>query len=243
MFDLTGKRALVTGSTQGIGFEIARMLAEHGATVYVHGAGNVQKCADASKRIKGSTPVLANLLFVDEIDALYKKTGDVDILVLNASIQYKRKWDEFSLEEYEEQMNCNVRASYLLIKKYVEGMKARGWGRIVALGSVNQYNQHPELSVYGATKAAQFKLIRNFAPILAPYGITVNNVCPGAVETPRNEDVCSDPKRKAEVIAKIPCGRFGLPSDISPAVLLLCSDEGAYITGSEIVIDGGLSLK
>ena len=243
MFDLTGKRALVTGSTQGIGFEIARMLAKHGATVYIHGASNVQKCVSASNKIEGSTPVLANLLNVEEIDALYEKTGDVDILVLNASIQYKRKWDEFTLEEYEEQMNCNVRASYLLMKKYAEGMKARGWGRIVALGSVNQYNQHPELSIYGATKAAQFKLIRNFAPILAPYGITVNNVCPGAIETPRNEDVCSDPQKKAAVVAKIPCGRFGLPSDISPAVLLLCSDEGAYITGSEIVIDGGLSLK
>ena len=243
MFDLTGKRALVTGSTQGIGFEIARMLAEHGATVYIHGESNEQKCRSVSELIEGSIPVVANLLSVEQIDGLYEKTGDVDILVLNASVQHKRKWDEFTLEEYEEQMNCNVRASYLLMKKYAEGMKARGWGRIVALGSVNQYNQHPELSIYGATKAAQFKLIRNFAPILAPYGITVNNVAPGAIETPRNAEICNDPQRKAEVIAKIPCGRFGLPKDVSPAVLLLCSDEGAYITGSEIVIDGGLSLN
>ena len=243
MFDLTGKRALVTGSTQGIGFAIAKELAEHGATVYVHGATNAEKCANASKRIPGSISVLANLLKIEEIDLLYEKTGDVDILVLNASVQYKRQWDEFTLEEYDEQMNCNVRASYLLMKKYAEGMKAQKWGRIVTLGSVNQYCQHPELSLYAATKAAQFKLVKNFAPALAPYGITVNNVSPGAIETPRNEDVCDDPQKKAAVVAKIPCGRFGLPSDISPAVLLLCSDEGAYITGSEIVIDGGLSLK
>ena len=243
MFDLTGKRALVTGSTQGIGFAIASVLAEHGATVFVHGASSIEKCTNASKKIPSSIPVRANLLEVDAIDTLYEATGDVDILVLNASIQYKRQWDEFTLEEYEAQMNCNVRASYLLMKKYAEGMKKKGWGRIVALGSVNQYNQHPELSLYGATKAAQCKLIKNFAPLLAPYGITVNNVCPGAIETPRNEDVCNDPQKKAAVVAKIPCGRFGLPSDISPAVLLLCSDEGAYITGSEIVIDGGLSLK
>ena len=243
MFDLTGKRALVTGSTQGIGFAIAKELAGHGATVFVHGATSVEKCTNASKQIPGSIPVLANLLEVEEIDGLYEKTGDVDILVLNASVQHKRQWNEFTLEEYDEEMNCNVRASYLLMKKYAEGMKSKNWGRIVTLGSVNQYNQHPELSLYGATKAAQFKLVKNFAPVLAPYGITVNNVSPGAIETPRNEEVCNDPQKKAAVVAKIPCGRFGTPADVSPSVLLLCSDEGAYITGSEIVIDGGLSLK
>ena len=243
MFDLTGRRALVTGSTQGIGFHIAKTLKENGATVFIHGARDMEKCRAAAERIPGSIPVVADLLCLDEIAALYEKTGDVDILVLNASVQYKRKWDEYTLEEYEAQMNCNVRASYLLMKQYAEGMKAKGWGRIVTLGSVNQYNQHPELSLYGASKAAQFKLVKNFASALAPHGITVNNVAPGAVETPRNAEVCADPERKAAVIAKIPCGRFGQPEDVSPAVLLLCSDEGSYITGSEIAVDGGLSLR
>ena len=243
MFDLSGKRALVTGSTQGIGFEIAKILAEHGATVFVHGARDMEKCRGASSKIPGSTPVVADLLVTEEIDTLYEKTGDVDILVLNASIQYKRAWDWFTLEEYETQMNCNVRASYFLIKKYAQGMKEKRAGRIVAIGSVNQYTQHPELSLYSASKAAQFKLVKSFAAALAPYGITVNNVAPGAIDTPRNADVCGDPVKKEAVVAMIPCGRFGVPSDVSPAVLLLCSDEGAYITGSEIVIDGGLSLK
>ena len=243
MFDLTGKRALVTGSTQGIGFHIAKTLKEHGATVFIHGARDMEKCRAAAERIPGGIPVVADLLCPDEIAALYEKTGDVDILVLNASVQYKRKWDEYTLEEYEAQMNCNVRASYLLMKQYAAGMKAKGWGRIVTLGSVNQYNQHPELSLYGASKAAQFKLVKNFASALAPHGITVNNVTPGAIDTPRNAEVCADPERKAAVIAKIPCGRFGQPEDVSPAVLLLCSDEGSYITGSEIAVDGGLSLR
>ena len=84
--------------------------------------------------------------------------------------------------------------------------------------------------------------MKNFAPALAPHGITINNVAPGAIATPRNAAVYDDPALRAKVEAKIPCGRFGTPEEISPAVLLLCSDEGAYITGSEIVIDGGLSL-
>ena len=242
MFNLKGKTALVTGSTQGIGFEIARILSSHGATVYVHGARDMQKCTAASDKIPNSKPVTADLLIPEEIDALYEKTGDVDILVLNASIQYKRAWDDFTMEEYDIQMNCNVRASYMMIRKYAPGMKENGFGRIVTLGSVNQYRQHPELSLYGVTKAAQFKMVKSFALSLAPFGITVNNIAPGAIETPRNNDVHSDPVKKAAVEAKIPCGRFGTPSDISPAVLLFCSDEGAYITGSEIVIDGGLSL-
>ena len=140
-------------------------------------------------------------------------------------------------------MNCNLRASYLLIKKYADGMKKRGFGRIVTLGSVNQYNQHPELSLYGVTKMAQLKMVKNFAPALAPFGVTINNVAPGAIETPRNESVTSDPAKKAAVEKMIPCGRFGTSADVAPSVLLLCSSEGSYITGSEIVIDGGLSLK
>ena len=121
-------------------------------------------------------------------------------------------------------------------------MKDKGWGRIVTIGSTNQYNQHPQLSLYGMTKAAQFKMVQNFAPFLAPYGITINNIAPGAIETPRNEEALSDEEFKSKVIKSIPCGYIGKPEDISPAVLLLCSEEGRYITGAEIKIDGGMSL-
>lgn len=243
MFDLTGKTALVTGSTQGIGFDIAKTLAAHGAKVFVNGASSLEKCTAAAAKIEGAVPVRADLTTDDGLDALYAATGDVDILVLNASIQYKRAWDEFSMEEYDIQMNCNLRASYQMIRRYAPAMKEKGWGRIVTVGSVNQYNQHPELSLYGVSKAAQCKLVKNIAPVLAPYGVTINNVAPGAIATPRNSAITDDPALRAAVEAKIPCGRFGTPADISPTVLLLCSDEGAYITGADIVIDGGMSLR
>ena len=242
MFDLNGKTALVTGSTQGIGFDIAKILSAHGAKVFVAGSEDLKKCSNASAKIPNSVPLTANLLKDEDIDELYNQTGDVDILVLNASIQYKRKWNEFTPEEYDIQMNCNVKSSYLLIKKYIDGMKKKNWGRIVTIGSVNQYNQHPELSIYGVTKAAQKKMTENFAPLFAPYGITINNVAPGAILTPRNEKAFEDAVFKLKVIDSIPCGYIGHPQDISPAVLLLCSEEGRYITGAELKIDGGMSL-
>lgn len=242
MFDLTGKKALVTGSTQGIGFAIAKCLAEHGAQVFVAGASNIEKCREACKQIPNSTPVCANLLHEDALDSLYEATGDVDILVLNASIQYKGEWDSFTVEQYETMMDCNVKSTYLLIQKYTPAMKQKGWGRIVTLGSCNQYKQHAELSIYAVTKAAQMKMVQNFAPYLAPYGVTINNVAPGAIATPRNASIVDDDALRAAVEKKIPCGRFGKAEEIAPAVLLLCSDEGAYITGTDLIIDGGLSL-
>ena len=243
MFDLTGKTALVTGATQGIGFAIAKCLSEHGAKVFVAGASNLEKCRAACEKISGSVPVCANLLNESDLDALYQKTGDVDILVLNASMQYKAPWDEFSVEQYETMMDCNVKSSYLLIQKYTPAMKRKGWGRIVTLGSCNQYKQHPELSLYAVTKAAQMKMVQNFAPYLAPYGVTINNIAPGAIATPRNATIVDDDVLRASVEKKIPCGRFGKAEEIAPAVLLFCSEEGAYITGTDLVIDGGLSLS
>ena len=242
MFDLKGKKAIVTGSTQGIGFAIAELLAAQGAKVFVCGGSNSPKTEKAAAAIRGAVPVTVDLLREDCAERMYEITGDVDILVLNASIQYKARWDAYTMEQYEHMMNCNVRSSYLLIKKYTEGMKARSWGRIVTVGSVNQYNQHRELSLYAVTKVAQMKMVKNFAADLAPYGITINNVAPGAIDTPRNAEICANEELRQAVERRIPCGRFGVPRDISPAVLLLCSEEGSYITGTDLVIDGGLQL-
>ena len=243
MFDLSGKKALVTGATQGIGFEIARLLAAHGAAVTITGASSDEKCKTAAARIPGAQWFRANLTVAEEREALFAMAKDIDILVLNASIQYKATWNEFTEAQYDEMMECNLKASYFLIRQYAEEMKKRGFGRIVTLGSVNEHCQHKELSLYAVTKAAQYKLVKNIAASLAPYGVTVNNVAPGAIDTPRNGAIVADDALRTAVEKAIPCGRFGKPEDVAPAVLLLSSDAGGYITGTEIVIDGGLSLK
>lgn len=241
MFDLTGKTALVTGSTQGIGFDIAKTLSEHGAKVFVHGSKE-EKTKAAAEKLSGAVPVWADLSAEDCDEKLYAQTGDVDILVICASVQTKKKWNEFTKEDFDNHIDVNVKSSYFLIKKYAPKMQENTWGRIVTIGSVNQYNQHAELCLYGMTKCAQYKLVKNIAPSLAPYGVTINNVAPGAILTPRNDSALADPQFKKLVESKIPAGYVGMPQDISPAVLLLCSEEARYITGTEIVADGGMSL-
>ncbi len=242
MFDLKDKRVLITGSSQGIGMELAKALTDMGAYVYIHGKDSSEKLGNALKYTGAKKIVTANLFESDCADKLYEQTGDVDILVLNASIQIKKPWNEFTEEEFDNHIACNLKSSYFIIQKYIEGMKKNNWGRIITLGSTNQYNNHPELSIYGMTKAAQMKLVQNIAPYIAPYGITINNIAPGAIETPRNSNVLSNAEFRQKIVASIPMGYVGDAKDMNGAVILLCSDEGRYITGSEIVADGGMRL-
>ncbi len=242
MFDLTGKTALVTGSTQGIGFSIAETFAQNGAKVYVHGATSMEKCKMASEAVINSVPVMANLSEDGCADKLYEQTGDVDILVLNASVQIRGELENITEEDFAKQFRTNVLSSMLLVKKYVPYMKEKRYGRIVMIGSVNQYKQNPKLTVYAATKAAQMNFVQTMARELACFGITVNNIAPGVILTPRNEAVLRDEEYKAKIMSGIPAGFAGTPYDIAPAALLLCSEEGRYITGSDIIIDGGMHL-
>lgn len=242
MFDLKGKRALVTGSTQGIGFAAAKILAQYGAKVFVHGATSMEKCAGAAEKIPGSVPVCVNLAEADAAKRLYEKTGDVDILILNASVQYRTPWEEIGEDELETQLRVNFKSSLSAMQVYYEKMKENRWGRIITVGSVQQYRPHPQMAVYAATKCAGMSLVKNIGKQLAPYGITVNNLTPGVIDTPRNEKALSDPEYKKKVLDGIPIGFAGSADDMAGAVLLLASDAGRYITGADIVIDGGMAL-
>lgn len=250
MFDLRGKTALVTGSGQGIGRAIALLLAEHGARVIVNWVSNdavAQITLDGIKAIGGEYLTwkydLSKPTIKEDWEAFAKENNiAVDILVLNASVQYRNPWDQITNEEFDKQMHVNVRASLALIQACVPAMREQKWGRIVTVGSVQQYRPNTAMAVYAATKAAQRNLVMTLCAQLAGDGITINNIAPGAIETIRNVEALADTAYRAKIEKSIPVGFVGQPEDIAPTVLLLCSNEGRYITGTDIPVDGGMSI-
>lgn len=236
------KRVLITGSTQGIGKALAMAFVKAGYHVSVHCSKDIEKAERVRKEIGAHQAVVCDLSNMDEVNGLYAKTGAVDCLILNASVQYKELWQEITDETFDKQFDVNVKSTLKLIQAYYPAMKENGFGRIVTIGSVNQYRQHLELSVYSATKCAVMKLVEVIAKQVAPFGVTVNNVAPGAIATPRNESVYNDEEKRKAVEHAIPMGRFGTSEDCVGAVLMLCGEQGAYITGTDIIIDGGMKL-
>ena len=169
--------------------------------------------------------------------------GEIDILVINASVQYRRPWHELNREEFDEQIVVNLRSALELIQLIAPAMVDRGWGRIVTVGSVQQRRPNREMLPYGATKAGLEQLARNLAEQLAGQGVTVNNLAPGVIDTDRNAQALSKPDVRRRVEQWVPMGRIGAAEDCVGAALLLCSDAGAYITGVDLYVDGGAQLR
>lgn len=236
------KTALVTGSTQGIGRAIVERLVKNGFKVIVHCSSDIEKAERVKKEIGAYKAVVCDLSDMNQVAALKGKTGAVDVLVLNASVQFKQKWQDISDTEIEKQLSVNVVSTLKLMQNYFSDMKKKGFGRIITIGSVNQHRQHPELSFYAATKCAVYSLVKNIAKEAAPFGVTVNNVSPGAIATPRNASVYNDETERKKVEALIPAGRFGTPEECAGIVAFLASEDSAYITGADIKVDGGMSL-
>ena len=223
-FDLTGKTALVTGSTRGIGKAIGDALEEFGAKVIRH---NTKVCD------LGDPAALETWL---------KTLPPLDIVVCNASVQERMKWWEFSMDEARKEAQVNYLATLRIFQAAYPHMKAQKWGRLIVVGSVQERRPHPDMIGYAATKGAQENLVRNIARQVAAEGITVNNLCPGVFYTDRNKDVLGNPDYAKKVTDAIPMHDYAMPEDAAGAALLLASDAGRYITGSTILVDGGLSL-
>ncbi len=234
-------KVLVTGSSQGIGKAIAEGFVRSGHEVTVH-CRDLEKAEKVRAELGAAHAVAADLAVLEDVQSLFSKTGPVDCLILNASVQYKESWESITLENMDAQLNVNIKSTLLLMQSYYPSMKAQGFGRIVTVGSVNQHRRHPMLPMYAATKCAVMSLVENAAKFAAPYGVTINNVSPGAIATPRNADVYNDEEQRRAVEDVIPMHRFGTPEDCVGTILMLCSEAGAYITGDDILIDGGMRL-
>lgn len=248
-FSLKGKKALVTGSSRGIGRSIALALAEAGADVVVHGLRR-EAAAEETLRRAAATGAKAFWMAGDLAaeggrplgERVLQSFGPPDILVLNASIQKKMPWSEIPSGEAERHMLVNFQASLELIQVLAPPMCRKKWGRILTIGSVQQVKPHPQMLVYAASKAAQMSLVSSLARELAPDGVTINNLAPGVIVTDRNAEALADSEYAEKVRRSIPAGFFGDPADCAGAALLLCSEAGRYITGQNLYVDGGMGL-
>lgn len=249
-FELSDRRALVTGSSSGIGASIALALAEAGADVIVSYLGNedaAQKIVEAIKSHgRRSVAIEANLNADDEphklLDAAQKEIGALDILVSNVAVQHMEPWHSVSRAHFEEQVNINWRSALEMITRVAPAMIDRKWGRILTIGSVQEAVPHPEMLIYSALKAAQALMVRNLAKQFAPHGVTINNLSPGVINTDRSRVRLSEPSFLEKVLCKIPANYIGEADDCAGAALLLCSDAGRYISGQTLFVDGGMSL-
>lgn len=249
-FRLHGRTALVTGARREIGRAIALALAGAGARLAIHHAGTAEEAADAAAVVAeiaaagGEARAFGQEFTRDEaghaLAAAATAWAAPDILVLNASIELPEELGAITREHFDRQVAVNLRTTLELLQALVPPMAARGWGRVVTIGSVQQVRPHPQMLVYAGTKAAQLNWAWNLARQFGGQGVTVNNLAPGAILTARNRDQMAT--EGAALVQRIPAGRLGRPEDLAGAALLLCSDAGSYINGVNLYVDGGRTV-
>jgi 3-oxoacyl-[acyl-carrier protein] reductase len=244
MFDLTGKVALVTGASGGIGGEIARALYEQGATLILSGTKE-----DALQRAKTALGERAHVTACDlsnpaSVEALPKTAesfaGPIDILVNNAGITRDNLFMRMKDDEWDQVIAVNLTAAFRLSRAVLRGMMKKRWGRIISITSVVGETGNPGQGNYAAAKAGLVGMSKSLAAEVASRNITVNCVAPGFIATPMTE-VLNDAQKQA-VFGRIPAGRMGTPKEIAAAVAYLASEEAAYVTGTTLQVNGGMAM-
>jgi glucose 1-dehydrogenase len=245
---LSGKVAIITGAATGIGQGIALEFAREGASVVVDYVGNAAP-DDTLAQIRAlggnAIGVAANVADPAQVQSLIQQTvakfGKLDILVNNAGIEKKIAFVDYPLDEWQKILAVNLTGPFLCAQAAARQMIAQGnGGRIINISSVHEDLPMPTNAPYCTSKGGLRMLMRTIAVELAPHNITVNNIGPGAVFTPIDDDVEKDTKLNAAILAEIPLGRWGQPRDIANMAVYLASDDASYVTGSTFFVDGGM---
>lgn len=239
LFDLAGQTALVTGATQGLGLAIAQALAEHGARVRVSDR-DAAACERVAAGLPAARAMAADLGDVSAIDALVEAAGAVDILVCNAGVQGPAgPLGQATDADWQTVMDINLRAAARLASGLIPGMARRGSGSVVLMSSIAGLRGNRSIGLYGLSKAALAQLARNLAVEWGPQGVRVNAVSPGLIRTPLAAGLLADAAFMQRRLQATPLRRVGEPHEIAGVVVLLASRAGGFITGQNLVVDGG----
>lgn len=248
---VAGKVTIVTGAAMGIGKAIATTFAKHGSKVVVADI-NKEKAEETAALINSQTgegtaiAAVADMSKVDDIKSLvntsYEQFGTVDVLVNNAGMEIMADFDEITEAQYDRVMAVNLKGPFFATQEMVKRWKAeKKHGNVICISSVHEDLPFPGFSPYCVSKGGMKMMTRNLSIELAPLGIRINNIAPGAIKTPINASLLNEPKKLNELMEKIPLMRLGEPEDVSMTAIFLASDESSYVTGTTIVVDGGLT--
>jgi 3-oxoacyl-[acyl-carrier protein] reductase len=244
MFDLTGRTALVTGASGGIGRAIAQALSEAGAKVALSGTReNVLE--EVAGTLKGESAIVpCNLSDAESVDGLVGRAeeaiGPLDILVANAGITRDKLLMQMKDEDWNDVLSVNLGSYFRLTKSCVRGMMKRRHGRIIGITSIVGVTGNPGQANYCASKAGMIGFTKSLAHEVASRGITANTIAPGFIESPMTEVLPE--KQKDTLLGQIPAGRLGQGADIAAAAIYLASDQAAYVTGQTIHVNGGMAM-
>ena len=243
LFDLRGRTALVTGATQGLGLAIARTLADQGARLVVTDRDPLA-CEQGAASLTSATAISADMAVPADIAALVERAGPLDILVCNAGIQGPAgPLAHASDADWQQVFDINLRAAARLCALVLPGMAARGGGSAVLISSIAGLRGNQSIGLYGLTKAALSQLARNLAVEWGPSGVRVNAVSPGLIRTPLAERLMADDAFMARRVQATPLRRAGEPEDVAGVVAMLASPAGAFVTGHNLVVDGGTTIS